>query len=187
MRTPELTADMPACLIDRPGFRLWHLHEHQFSVPKGNLYISIDSEHAVKSPRHIAMARLAVELLTDHLNALTYPAELAGLGYQIYAHQGGFTINLSGFADKQPLLLDMILGSRTWVTRIRPALARSGSSSSATGTTSPRRAPSPSCSTSSPACCSPTTRRSSSCCATCAASSWARCPPSWRASLPRCT
>ena len=106
VRTPELTADMPACLIDRPGFRLWHLHEHQFSVPKGNLYISIDSEHAVKSPRHIAMARLAVELLTDHLNALTYPAELAGLGYQIYAHQGGFTINLSGFADKQPLLLD---------------------------------------------------------------------------------
>lgn len=112
-RLPALPADMPSCLIDRPGFRLWHLHEHQFSVPKGSLYISVDSEHAVKSPRHIAMARLAVELLTDHLNALTYPAELAGLGYQIYAHQGGFTINLSGFADKQPLLLDMILGNRT--------------------------------------------------------------------------
>jgi insulysin len=112
-REPSLPADMPACLIDRPGFRLWHLHEHLFGVPKGNLYISIDSEHAVRSPRHIAMARLAVELLTDHLNALTYPAELAGLGYQIYAHQGGFTINLSGFADKQPLLLDMILGNRT--------------------------------------------------------------------------
>lgn len=112
-RLPALTADMPACLIDRPGFRLWHLHEHLFGVPKGSLYISIDSEHAVRSPRHIAMARLAVELLTDHLNALTYPAELAGLGYQIYAHQGGFTINLSGFADKQPLLLDMILGNRT--------------------------------------------------------------------------
>lgn len=112
-RLPALAADMPACLIDRPGFRLWHLHEHLFGVPKGSLYISIDSEHAVRSPRHIAMARLAVELLTDHLNALTYPAELAGLGYQIYAHQGGFTINLSGFADKQPLLLDMILGNRT--------------------------------------------------------------------------
>ncbi|MGE6209224.1 insulinase family protein, partial [Aeromonas media] len=112
-RTPALSADMPACLVDRPGFRLWHLHEHLFGVPKGSLYISIDSEHAVRSPRHIAMARLAVELLTDHLNALTYPAELAGLGYQIYAHQGGFTINLSGFADKLPLLLDMILGNRT--------------------------------------------------------------------------
>ena len=112
-RARALCADMPACLVDRPGFRLWHLHEHLFGVPKGSLYISIDSEHAVRSPRHIAMARLAVELLTDHLNALTYPAELAGLGYQIYAHQGGFTINLSGFADKLPLLLDMILGNRT--------------------------------------------------------------------------
>jgi insulysin len=112
-RSPELATDLPACLIDRPGFRLWHLHEHQFSVPKGNLYIAIDSEHAVKSPRHIAMARLAVELLCDHLNALTYPAELAGLGYQMYAHQGGFTITLSGFSDKQALLLDMILANRT--------------------------------------------------------------------------
>ena len=112
-RIPAIAADQPACLIDRPGFRLWHLHEHQFKVPKGNLYIAIDSEHAVKSPRHIAMARLAVELLSDHLNALTYPAELAGLGYQMYAHQGGFTITLSGFSDKQALLLDMILGNRT--------------------------------------------------------------------------
>ncbi|PJG58998.1 insulinase family protein [Aeromonas cavernicola] len=112
-RMPATLASTPHRLIDRPGFRLWHLQEHQFNVPKGNLYISIDSEHAVKSPRNIAMARLAVELLADHLNAITYPAELAGLGYQFYAHQGGFTINLSGFADKQALLLEMILNNRT--------------------------------------------------------------------------
>ncbi|MGL5225171.1 MAG: insulinase family protein [Aeromonas sp.] len=112
-RAPELITDIPTCLIDREGFRLWHLHDHQFKVPKGNIYISIDSAEAVKNPRNIAMARLAVELLADHLNALTYPAELAGLGYLIYAHQGGFTINLSGFADKQPLLLEMILNNRT--------------------------------------------------------------------------
>lgn len=112
-RLPTLPAQVPVALIDRPGFRLWHLHDGQFNVPKGNVYIAVDSEHAVKSPRHIAMARLAVELLTDHLNAITYEAELAGLGYQIYAHQGGFTIALQGFSEHQLALLDTILANRT--------------------------------------------------------------------------
>ena len=33
-----------------------------------------------------------VELLLDHLNEFTYPAEIAGLNYNIYAHQGGFPL-----------------------------------------------------------------------------------------------
>lgn len=112
-RQPELAASVPSPLIERPGFRLWHLHDPQFNVPKGNLYIAIDSEHAVRSPRHIAMARLVVELLTDHLNPLTYQAELAGLSYQIYAHQGGFSIAIQGFSEHQLRLLDTILANRT--------------------------------------------------------------------------
>ena len=45
--------------------------------------------------------RLTVELLIDHLNELTYPAEVAGLSYDIYAHQGGFTLQLSGFSSRR--------------------------------------------------------------------------------------
>ena len=30
----------PRCLIDRPGMRLWHLHESEFRVPKGNLFVA---------------------------------------------------------------------------------------------------------------------------------------------------
>ncbi|MEW7865155.1 insulinase family protein [Aeromonas diversa] len=112
-RLPALSTDIPVPLIDRPGFRLWHLHDGHYRVPKGNLYVAFDSEHAVKSPRHIAMARLAVELLSDHLGALTYQAELAGLSYQLYAHQGGFSIAIQGFSEHQLALLDMILSNRT--------------------------------------------------------------------------
>ncbi|MGL5948708.1 MAG: insulinase family protein [Aeromonas sp.] len=112
---PAPTArEVPTRLIDKPGLRLWHLHEHEFALPKGNVYISIDSAYAMASTRNVAMTRLLVEVLTDHLNALLYPAELAGLGYLFYAHQGGVTIQLSGFAQKQLLLLETILKNRTF-------------------------------------------------------------------------
>ena len=104
----------PACLVSRSGLRLWHLHDTEYRVPKGSLFIAVDSEHAVRTPKHIAMMRLTVELLIDHLNELTYPAEIAGLGYNIYAHQGGFTLHLSGFSSRLPRLLELILRNRTF-------------------------------------------------------------------------
>ena len=105
---------IPQCLIERPGIRIWHLQDAEYSVPKGTLFIAVDSEHAVRSPRHIAQMRLTVELLIDQLNELTYPAELAGLSYDIYAHQGGFTLQLSGFSSRLPRLLGLILKNRTF-------------------------------------------------------------------------
>ena len=102
----------PMIIRDQPGFRVWYQKDNEFNVPKGSLYIAVDSEHAVKSIRHIAMTRLAVELFLDLLTEITYPAEIAGLGYRIYAHQGGFTLHLSGLTAKQYLLLQLILSTR---------------------------------------------------------------------------
>ncbi|MDA1380146.1 hypothetical protein PCI56_10590 [Plesiomonas shigelloides subsp. oncorhynchi] len=99
----------PTLLQDQPGFRLWHYQEPEFRLPKGHIYIAIDSLNAVSSPRHVALTRLCVEMLIDSLTEATYPAELAGIGYNIYAHQGGVTLQLSGFSAKQPLLLQTIL------------------------------------------------------------------------------
>ena len=111
---------IPQCLIERSGIRVWHLHDAEYPVPKGSLYIAVDSEHAVRSPRHIALMRLTVELLIDHLNELTYPAEIAGLSYDLYAHQGGYTLQLSGFSSRLPRLLELILKNRTFG-RVDPA------------------------------------------------------------------
>ncbi|RJG48684.1 insulinase family protein [Motilimonas pumila] len=104
--------NIPTLLTDKPGYRVWYKKDEQFNVPKGSLYIAVDCEHAVKNVRNIALTRIAVELFLDHLSELTYPAEIAGLGYRIYAHQGGFTLHLSGFTAKLPLLLQLILSAR---------------------------------------------------------------------------
>lgn len=112
LESVESAAAVPQLLVEESGFRLWLARESEFKVPKGHLYISIDSAFAVASIRNIACTRLVVELLLDHLSEITYQAEIAGMGYQLYAHQGGFTLHLSGFSDKQVTLLEMILSNR---------------------------------------------------------------------------
>ncbi|MGF1682537.1 insulinase family protein [Photobacterium minamisatsumaniensis] len=103
-------AELPPQLIqDLPGFRLWFKQEHEFRVPKGIMYIAIDSPHAVSSARNIVKTRLCVEMLLEATNEVAYPAEIAGMSYNLYAHQGGVTLQLSGFSEKQPLLLKLLL------------------------------------------------------------------------------
>lgn len=46
-REPGRVINKPECLVSRPGMRLWHLHDAEFCVPKGALFIAVDSEHAV--------------------------------------------------------------------------------------------------------------------------------------------
>jgi len=109
---PSPAPEQPRILLEDPGFRLWHLQDARFHIPKGHLFIAVDSEWAVAEERNIALTRLVIELFTDHLSESTYQAELAGLSYNIYAHQGGFTTHLSGYTEKQFLLLKHILASR---------------------------------------------------------------------------
>ncbi|UTV28426.1 insulinase family protein [Photobacterium atrarenae] len=103
-------AELPPQLIqDLPGFRLWYKQEHEFRVPKGVVYVAIDSPHAVSSPRNIVKTRVCVEMLLEAINESAYPAEIAGMSYNLYAHQGGVTLQLSGFSEKQPLLMQLLL------------------------------------------------------------------------------
>ncbi|NOI56564.1 insulinase family protein [Vibrio coralliilyticus] len=102
-------SDIPEVIEELPGFKLWHLQDHEFRVPKGVIYVAIDSPHAVANPRNIVKTRLCVEMFLDSLAKETYQAEIAGMGYNMYAHQGGVTLTLSGFSKKQPELMKMIL------------------------------------------------------------------------------
>ena len=101
--------NVPEIIEELEGFRLWHMQDQVFPVPKGVIYIAIDSPHSVANPRNIVMTRLCVEMFLDSLIKETYQAEIAGMGYNLYAHQGGVTLSISGFSQKQPELMKMIL------------------------------------------------------------------------------
>ena len=105
----ESESALPELIEDKPGFRLWHQQESEFRVPKGLAFIAIDSPHAVSTARTIVKTRLCVEMFLDSLAKKTYQAEIAGMSYNLYAHQGGVTLMLSGFTQKQAQLLDVII------------------------------------------------------------------------------
>ncbi|WP_299496228.1 insulinase family protein [uncultured Shewanella sp.] len=108
-RAQKSHTHIPVIVSQGEGYRIWHKKDDEFNVPKGHLYLSLDSAHASASPRHAALTRLYVEMLLDFLTEYTYPAEVAGLSYNIYPHQGGITLHLTGFTGKQETLLALII------------------------------------------------------------------------------
>ena len=98
----------PQLIEEKPGFRLWHYQDAQFPLPKGTIYLSIDSASMIANVKHCNDTYLCRDVL-DSLISDTYQAELAGLAYHMYTHQGGVTLVISGFTDKQPELLKIIL------------------------------------------------------------------------------
>ncbi|MCL1122860.1 insulinase family protein [Shewanella seohaensis] len=100
---------VPVIVAESTGYRIWHKKDDEFNVPKGHMYLSLDSEQASKTPKHAALTRLYVEMLLDYLTEPTYQAEVAGLSYNIYPHQGGITLHLSGFTGNQETLLALLI------------------------------------------------------------------------------
>lgn len=99
----------PKLVQELDGFRLWHMQDNEFNVPKGMIFIAIDSPHAVATTENIVKTRLCVEMFLDALGEETYQAEIAGMSYDINVHQGGVTLKITGFSQKQDQLLDVIL------------------------------------------------------------------------------
>ncbi|WP_065188488.1 insulinase family protein [Shewanella woodyi] len=100
---------VPVIVSQENGYRIWHRKDDEFNVPKGHMYLSMDSIQAASSPRNAALTRLYVEMLLDYLTEYTYQAEVAGLSYNIYPHQGGITLHLTGFTGKQEELLALLI------------------------------------------------------------------------------
>lgn len=107
-------AQLIPILIDQSnGLKIWYKQDISFQVPKGNIYIGIDSPKAISSAENIAMTRLFVDLYSDDVIEDNYDAELAGIHYHLYAHQGGITLQLAGVSEKQPMLLTALLAKLT--------------------------------------------------------------------------
>ncbi len=100
----------PPMRIDSTGsLTLWWAPDPSFGTPRATTYVRLDVPGGLRSPKDSAYANLYARLVLDALNAFAYPAQLAGLSYDIGVQSSGFLITLSGYDDKQPLLLQRIL------------------------------------------------------------------------------
>ncbi len=101
----------PDHICQQDGLNAWFKHDISFNTPKGYIYISIDSPKVIESASNIAMTRLFVDIYSDAVVEEHYDAELAGIHYHLYSHQGGMTLQLSGISSKQAQLLPLLLES----------------------------------------------------------------------------
>ncbi len=102
-------AAKPELIEDTQGIALWFQQDADFRVPRADFYFSVRSLSANDNPKHAVLTALYVKLIDDLLNEFAYPAQLTGLKYSIYKHIRGFSVRISGYNDKQDILLSRIV------------------------------------------------------------------------------
>ena len=101
----------PARIASRPGFDLWHRADVEFGRPRTNFYVTVRSPIAGDSPRHTVLSALLIRMAHDALDEFAYPATLAGQTWALSRHRRGITVRLSGWSDKQDLLLARVVST----------------------------------------------------------------------------
>jgi secreted Zn-dependent insulinase-like peptidase len=100
---------VPQKIVSRDNYNVWFLQDTTFKVPKGSVMVYARSRFASDSVRNAAMAELFVRLLNDKLNPLLYTARLSGLDFSISKRSRGIAFQLTGYSDKQGLLLKSVM------------------------------------------------------------------------------
>ena len=101
----------PDRIAERPGFDLWHRPDIEFGQPRANFRFTIRSPIANDSPRHAVLGSLHTRIVEDALAEFSYPAALAGHTYLLYRHHRGITAGISGWSDKQRVMLARIVST----------------------------------------------------------------------------
>lgn len=101
--------DAPELLQQHEGYQLWFRQDSSYRIPRANFYLTVRSPLANDSPTHVALTKLYLATVKDNLAEFSYPARRAGLQYTLYHHMRGFSLRVSGFNDKQHLLLARLI------------------------------------------------------------------------------
>lgn len=101
--------DHPVMMVDENNFKFFFKNDLEFQAPRASTYVSVRSPVAGKSARAEVLAQLYTKILREQLNEELYPATLTGLSFDIYSHLRGISIRITGFDDKQEVLLSRIL------------------------------------------------------------------------------
>lgn len=91
--------------------RTWWKKDDTFWVPRANVIASLKNPLVAASSRNLVMARLYTDLVRDDLEEYAYDAELAGLQYNVALAGRNIIIDISGYNDKLPVLLQRVVSA----------------------------------------------------------------------------
>ena len=101
----------PQIAFDDGTVEMWLDRDNAFGVPRSTLNVSLRCEDGLISLQDVVFANLYRRIVSDDLTALSYPAFISGVGYDLAAPPKGFRISTFGYNDKQLVLLDAVLAS----------------------------------------------------------------------------
>lgn len=104
-------ATAPKLIRNDDIMRLWWKKDDKFWVPKTNFLVTIRSPMTYATPANNVKTRLFCELVKDSLSEYAYDADISGLVYNISGTALGVDVNIGGYSDKLPVLLEKVVRS----------------------------------------------------------------------------
>lgn len=98
----------PRVLRNDQDARTWWKKDDTFWVPKANVIVSLKNPIIHATAENSIKGRLFTELVRDALEEYSYDAELAGLQYAVTVDSRGLFLEISGYNDKLPVLLEQV-------------------------------------------------------------------------------
>jgi len=100
---------IPAIVLREPGLEVYLDTDMEFRVPRAVIHLGLRNNEGFTDIQDRANAYLYTTLVQDDLNALAYPAYLAGLNYDLVGPPKGFRVSIGGYDDKQLVLLEEVI------------------------------------------------------------------------------
>ena len=91
----------PHVIYQKKDFVFWHKADTSFKKPTGINFLAIRFKNAANTAKHTALNYLWTRTFNDSISDSTYEPYIAGLGYSLYPHLNGITINTTGYSGKQ--------------------------------------------------------------------------------------
>lgn len=107
-KKPE-TAQSEPKKIREGSLTLWHYQDSHFNKPKGLIFINFCVPSIAESPENSILAKMYSRMLLESLNEQYYAAGLGGAAISFHEHPRGITLSISGYSDKQKVLLNSLL------------------------------------------------------------------------------
>jgi secreted Zn-dependent insulinase-like peptidase len=92
---------LPKKIVSENGLDIWFGQDDKFRQPKGDCFLTFDCQAVNEGVKLTTAKRLWVALLNEKLNQQYYQANLAGMHFHLYPHQGGFSLQTNGFSANQ--------------------------------------------------------------------------------------
>lgn len=105
---PEGAPTVPARLVKRPGFELWHKHDVDFNAPKARIAVEVFAPAAKGDAVRSVLNTLLARMINDSLEGWRYPLREAQLAVQVRSRTSGLVLSVDGFDEKLPLVLDAL-------------------------------------------------------------------------------